>query len=65
MPKVGKLFNGFKTSDAIQGVLAIIMLLTICYCVVMELPVPTELVGAFGVILGYYFRTNNHNQRGV
>lgn len=60
-----KLFNSFKSSDAIQGLLAIMLGGTICYCVVIARDPPTVLVGAFMAILGYYFRTNNHNQRGA
>lgn len=60
----GKLFNGFKASDVIQGLLAIILASTICYCVVVARGVPPELFGAFMLILGYYFRTNNHNEGG-
>ncbi len=60
-----KLFNSFKSSDVIQGILAIMLGGTICYCMVIGRDPPTVLVGAFMVILGYYFRTNNHNQRGA
>lgn len=60
-----RLFNGFKASDVIQGVLAVMLGATICYCVVVSREVPTEVVGALMLILGYYFRTNNHNQGGA
>jgi len=60
----GKLFNNFKSSDIIQGVLAIMLGASICYCVIVSLVVPIEIFGAFMLILGYYFRTNNHKDGG-
>lgn len=57
---VKKLWAGFKTSDLIQGILAIMLAATICYCVVVGREVPIELFGAFMLILGFYFRTDNH-----
>lgn len=59
---VGKVWSKFKSSDLIQGILAVMLCSTICYCVVVEREIPLALFGAFTLILGFYFRTNNHNQ---
>lgn len=61
---VKKVWAGFKSSDLIQGILAVGLCGTICYCVVVDRPMPVEVFGAFMLILGFYFRTNNHNQGG-
>ncbi len=61
---VKRAWHGFKSSDLVQGILAIMLAATICYCVVVDRVVPLELFGALMLILGFYFRTNNHNQGG-
>ncbi len=61
---VRKAWAGFKSSDLIQGIIAVMLGATICYCVVVGKPVPIEVFGSFTLILGFYFRTNNHNQGG-
>jgi len=57
---VRQLWKGFKSSDLVQGILAIMLAATICYCVIVARAVPIELFGALMLILGFYFRTNNH-----
>lgn len=56
---VRKVWHGFKSSDMVQGTLAIMLAGTICYCVIVDRVVPLELFGALMLILGFYFRTSN------
>ena len=56
------LWNGFKANDLIQGIIAVGLAATICYCVIVGRELSVELFGAFMLILGFYFRTNNHNK---
>ncbi len=59
---VKRMWHGFKSSDLVQGILAIMLAATICYCVIAGREVPLELFGAFMLILGFYFRTDNNNR---
>ncbi|GAH79541.1 unnamed protein product [marine sediment metagenome] len=61
---VKTLWNGFKASDLVQGILAIGLAATICFCVIVDRAVPMELFGALMLILGFYFRTRNNTQGG-
>lgn len=61
---VQKVWAGFKASELIQGLLAAMLGGTICYCVIVGKAVPIEVFASFTLILGYFFRTNNHNQGG-
>ena len=61
---VKRAWHGFKSSDLVQGILAIMLAATICYCVIAGRDVPLELFGAFMLILGFYFRTDNNNRVG-
>lgn len=60
-----QLWHGFKSSDLVQGAIAIMLAATICYCVIVGREVPLELFGALMLILGFYFRTSNGNQGGA
>jgi len=59
---VKRVWNGFKASDLVQGILAIGLAATICYCVIVDRVVPLGLFGALMLILGFYFRTSNNNR---
>jgi len=61
---VKRAWHGFKSSDLVQGILAIMLAATICYCVIVSREVPVALFGAFMLILGFYFRTDNGKQGG-
>ena len=56
---VKQAWHRFKSSDIVQGILAIMLAATICYCVIVDRVVPLELFGALMLILGFYFRTSN------
>lgn len=50
----------FKQSVIVQSMLTMLFGSAIVYLVVTQKPIPPELWGAFGVILGYWFGVKNN-----
>lgn len=60
---VSKVFGKFKASDVIQGILAISSLWAIIYLASTGKEIPEILIAVLMAVVGYYFRTDNHNSR--
>ena len=51
----------FKESVIVQALIALVLLVTICYMYVVGMEVPDTLVIAFGAVLGFYFGSKVEN----
>lgn len=49
-------------STLTQGIIAVCLVLTICYLYIAQGDAPDSLVGLLGVILGFYFRSKASNE---
>ena len=45
----------FKSSVIVQAIIALVLLITICYMYANGQDVPEQLFGAFMLVLGFYF----------
>ncbi len=52
---MGEFWELFAESVILQGILAIMFGGTICYMYLVQIPVPQELVGLLGIIIGFFF----------
>lgn len=59
-PMVNRLLQRWRSSDVIQGLIALVCLGAIVYLAVVGEPIPDVLVGALMAIIGFYFGTVNH-----
>ena len=48
-------WEAFKSSVIVQAIIALVMLITICYMYATGQEVPGQLTTFFGVVLGFYF----------
>lgn len=44
-----------EKSTLVSGAIAIMMIATVCYCVVMQIPLPEYFTFAFAVVVGFFF----------
>lgn len=58
-----KLLDLWKSSAIIQGTIALVLTVTVCYMYAEQKPVPVELVGILTLIIGYYFGTKTQQYR--
>ena len=61
--KTGERFwDAMNKSIVVSSVLALCVLLTICYLAIAQLPIPEVLILGFGTILGFFFGSRSGQQ---
>lgn len=51
-------WENFAKYVGVQGVMGIMMLIVICIMLILNVPVPGEFFGVFGIVVGFYFGKN-------
>lgn len=51
-------WDGFAKYVGVQGLLALLLGGVIGYLAVVQVPIPQELIGVFGIVVGFYFGKN-------
>lgn len=51
-------WDGFAKYVGVQGLLALLLGGVIGYLAVVRVPIPQELIGVFGIVVGFYFGKN-------